>query len=68
MIGKVLWFSVEKGFGFIAPEPGGADIFVHATEVEAAGIGPLQEGQRIMFDTEIGRRSGKPQATNLIAV
>jgi CspA family cold shock protein len=68
MIGRVLWFNAEKGFGFICPESGGADIFVHATEVEASGVGPLKEGQRIMFDTEIGRRSNKPQATNLIPV
>ena len=58
--GKVKWFNGQKGFGFIEPEGGGKDVFVHATALERAGIRGLAEGQRVRFETEVDRRSGKP--------
>jgi CspA family cold shock protein len=63
-IGTVKWFNVQKGFGFIAPEDGSKDVFVHITAVERSGIGNLREGQRISFDLETGRQ-GKTAAVNL---
>jgi CspA family cold shock protein len=63
--GTVKWFNAQKGYGFIQPEGGGKDVFVHISAVERAGIGNLKEGQRISFDTERDQRSGKESATNL---
>ena len=63
--GTVKWFNGQKGYGFIQPEEGGNDVFVHISAVERAGIGNLKEGQRISFDTERDQRSGKESATNL---
>ena len=64
-VGTVKFFNVNKGFGFIAPDGGGDDVFVHATAVERAGMGTLREGQKVSFETETDRRSGKTAATNL---
>lgn len=67
-IGTVKFFNTTKGFGFIAPEDGGTDVFVHATAVERAGLPPLSEGQKISFDVVQDKRSGKSAADNLEAV
>jgi cold shock protein len=64
-IGTVKFFNTTKGFGFIAPEGGGKDVFVHATAVEQAGMRSLQEGQRVSFDIEPDARGSK--AVNLKA-
>jgi cold shock protein len=65
-IGTVKFFNTTKGFGFISPEGGGKDVFVHATAVEAAGMRSLQEGQRVSFDIQPDARGSK--ATNLKSV
>ena len=57
--GTVKFYNVHKGFGFIEPEDGGKDVFVHATALERAGINTLVEGQKVSFDTEQDSRSGK---------
>jgi CspA family cold shock protein len=64
-VGTVKFFNANKGFGFIAPDGGGNDVFVHATAVERSGMGTLRDGQKVSFDTETDRRSGKLAATNL---
>jgi cold shock protein len=64
--GTVKFFNVAKGFGFITPESGGKDVFVHATAVEAAGMRSLQEGQKVSFDVVPDARGAK--AANLKAV
>ena len=63
--GTVKFFNATKGFGFIAPDGGGKDVFVHATAVERAGMRSLREGQRVSFDTEADARG--PKAVNLRA-
>lgn len=63
--GTVKWFNATKGYGFIQPEDGGKDVFVHVTAVERSGIGALNEGQRVSYDLEKDRRSGKDSAVNL---
>ena len=57
--GTVKFYNVQKGFGFIEPDDGGKDVFVHATALERAGINTLVEGQKVSFDTEQDSRSGK---------
>lgn len=57
--GTVKFYNEQKGFGFIEPEDGGKDVFVHATALERAGISQLVEGQKVSFDTEQDSRSGK---------
>ena len=57
--GTVKFYNEQKGFGFIEPEDGGKDVFVHATALERAGISSLVEGQKVSFDTEQDSRSGK---------
>ncbi len=64
-IGTVKWFNVQKGFGFIQPDDGGKDVFVHISAVERAGMRNLIEGQKISYDVENDRRSGKESAGNL---
>jgi CspA family cold shock protein len=64
--GKVKWFNSQKGFGFIQPINGGADVFVHITAVERAGMDGLQEGQTLSYDLEQGQR-GRVSAVNLKA-
>lgn len=63
--GTVKWFNATKGFGFIQPDNGGADVFVHISAVERAGLRSLNEGQKVTFDVEEQR--GRPAATNLQA-
>ena len=57
--GTVKWFNATKGFGFIQPDDGGKDVFVHATALERAGLRGLNEGQKVAFDTQQDRRTGK---------
>jgi CspA family cold shock protein len=57
--GTVKWFNGQKGFGFIQPDEGGADVFVHISAVERAGLASLSDGQKVSFDVERDRRSGK---------
>ena len=59
MKGTVKFYNDQKGFGFIQPDDGGKDVFVHATALERAGIMGLQEGQKVMFDTKNDPRTGK---------
>ena len=63
-VGTVKWFNSTKGFGFIEPEDGGADVFVHITAVQASGMNGLEEGQKVSYELEEGR-NGKPNAVNL---
>jgi len=65
--GTVKWFNGQKGFGFIQPDDGGADVFVHISAVERAGLGSLNEGQKVNFELERDRRSGKMSAGQLTA-
>jgi CspA family cold shock protein len=63
--GTVKFFNGQKGFGFIAQDGGGPDVFVHVSAVERAGMRGLAEGQKVTFDIEADRKSGKSAATNL---
>jgi CspA family cold shock protein len=63
--GTVKWFNVQKGFGFIAPDGGGNDAFVHISAVERSGLGDLREGQKVGFELVADRKSGKMSAENL---
>ena len=63
--GTVKFYNNQKGFGFIQPDDGGKDVFVHATALERAGIRNLVEGQEVSFDIEEDRRTGKASASNL---
>ena len=65
--GTVKWFNATKGFGFIEPDEGGPDAFVHITAVERAGMSGLAEGQKVQYDVEPGR-DGKSSAENLVAI
>lgn len=65
--GTVKWFNAEKGYGFIQPDEGGKDVFVHVSAVEQAGLRNLQEGQKINFEVVADRRTGKAAAANLRA-
>jgi cold shock protein len=65
--GVVKWFNGQKGFGFIQPDDGGADVFVHISAVERAGMGSLHEGQKLSFELERDQRSGKMSAGQLQA-
>ncbi len=65
--GTVKWFNTIKGFGFIQPDNGGADVFVHISAVERAGMHNLSEGQRVQFELIRDSRSGKGSAGNLKA-
>jgi cold shock protein len=66
--GTVKWFNNQKGFGFIAPEGGNKDVFVHISAVERAGLSTLNEGQQVSFDIVTDRRTGKASADNLRAL
>lgn len=61
----VKWFNAQKGFGFIAPDNGGADAFVHISAMERAGISDLQEGQKVAYELVSDRKSGKMTADQL---
>jgi len=63
--GSVKWFNGAKGYGFIAPDDGGADVFVHISAVEQAGLHQLNEGQKISYDVEVDPKKGKSSAVNL---
>jgi len=65
--GTVKWFNATKGFGFIQPDNGSADIFVHISAVERAGMRSLADGQKVSFDIVQDRKSGKSSADNLQA-
>jgi CspA family cold shock protein len=64
--GTVKWFNAEKGFGFIAPEDGSADVFVHYTEIQGTGFRTLEENQRVEF--EVGQSPKGPQATGVRSI
>ena len=66
-MGTVKWFNATKGFGFIQPDDGGNDVFVHISAVERAGLGTLREGKKISYEIVADRRSGKSSADNLRA-
>lgn len=65
--GTVKWFNAEKGYGFIQPDDGGKDVFVHISAVEQAGMRNLQESQKVEFEVVADRRTGKSAASNLRA-
>ncbi len=65
--GTVKWFNTQKGYGFIAPDDGGKDVFVHISAVQRSGLQSLNEGQKISFDVVQDKRSGKAAAENLQA-
>jgi CspA family cold shock protein len=66
--GTVKWFNSQKGFGFIQPDDGSKDVFVHISAVERAGMGSLNEGQKLSYEVTADRRTGKSSAENLRAV
>jgi len=65
--GTVKWFNGQKGFGFIQPDEGGKDVFVHISAVERAGMHSLKEGQKVLFEVVPDRNTGKTSAENLRA-
>ncbi|MGE0341225.1 MAG: cold-shock protein [Xanthobacteraceae bacterium] len=65
--GTVKWFNTQKGYGFIAPDDGGKDVFVHISALQRSGLQSLNEGQKISFDVVQDKRSGKAAAENLQA-
>ena len=67
-IGTVKWFNATKGFGFIQPDDGGNDVFVHISAVERAGMGSLNEGQKLSFEAKLDSKRCKSSAENLRAV
>jgi CspA family cold shock protein len=66
--GTVKWFNSQKGYGFIQPDDGGNDVFVHISAVERAGMRSLNEGQKVSFELVADRRTGKSSASNLRTV
>ncbi len=65
--GTVKWYNETKGYGFIQPDNGGKDVFVHATALERAGLRSLREGQKVSFELQTDQRNGKTSAVNLQA-
>ncbi|MEX6506620.1 cold-shock protein [Jiella sp. M17.18] len=63
--GTVKWFNAQKGFGFIAPDDGGSDAFVHISAVERAGLSDLKDGQKVSYELVADRRTGKKSADQL---
>ncbi|MFN3170156.1 MAG: cold-shock protein [Hyphomicrobiales bacterium] len=63
--GTVKFYNSQKGFGFIEPEDGGTDVFVHATALERAGISTLTDGQKVSYETEVDQRSGKTAVSTI---
>jgi cold shock protein len=66
--GTVKWFNGQKGYGFIQPDAGGPDIFVHITAVERSGMGQLNDGQKIQYELTQDRKTGKSSADQLSAI
>jgi CspA family cold shock protein len=66
--GTVKWFNSTKGYGFIQPDDGKADVFVHISAVERSGLGDLKDGQKVSYDEEVDQRKGKSSAVNLVAL
>ena len=66
--GTVKWFNAQKGFGFIQPDNGGNDVFVHISAVERAGLSGLGEGQKVSFEAKVDQMRGKTSAENLSLV
>ncbi|MDG4897769.1 cold-shock protein [Mesorhizobium sp. WSM4976] len=66
--GTVKWFNATKGFGFIQPDAGGADVFVHISAVERAGLRSLADGQKVSYEIQQDRRTGKSSAGDLRAI
>ena len=66
--GTVKWFNIQKGFGFIAPDNGGSDAFVHISAVERSGLSDLREGQKVSYELVADRKSGKMSAESLKVV
>lgn len=66
--GTVKWFNSQKGFGFIQPDDGNNDVFVHISAVEQSGLNTLNEGQKVSFEVVADRRTGKSAAQNLRAI
>ncbi|MCU0831012.1 MAG: cold-shock protein [Rhizobiaceae bacterium] len=66
--GTVKWFNTTKGFGFIQPDQGGSDVFVHISAVQASGMNGLNDGQKVSYEIEQDRRSGKSSAGQLRAL
>ncbi len=66
--GTVKWFNAQKGYGFITPDNGGADVFVHISAVERAGIGALRDGQKVSYEEQRDPKRGKTSAENLKAL
>ena len=66
--GTVKWFNATKGFGFIQPDDGGIDVFIHISAVERAGLGSLNEGQKLSFELKVDGMRGKTSAENLRAM
>ncbi len=66
-MGTVKFYNTQKGYGFIQPDAGGNDVFVHATALERAGMRTLSEGQKVQFDTQTDRRTGKIAVGNIQA-
>ena len=64
-MGVVKWYNSQKGYGFIQPDDGGNDVFVHVSAVERAGLSGLAEGQKVSFDIQVDTRRGKSSAENL---
>ena len=65
--GTVKWYNAQKGYGFIQPDNGGKDVFVHATALERAGLRDLREGQKVSYELQTDQRSGKVAAVSLQA-
>jgi CspA family cold shock protein len=63
--GKVKWFNAQKGYGFIVSDAGGKDVFVHISAVERSGLTALRDGQKVSYDLQPDRRTGKEAAVNL---
>lgn len=66
-MGTVKWFNNQKGFGFIQPDDGSKDVFVHISAVQSAGMYQLNEGQKLAYEVVADRRTGKSAAANLVA-
>jgi cold shock protein len=66
--GTVKWFNGTKGYGFITPDSGGSDVFVHISAVERSGMSDLKDNQKVSYDEETDPRKGKTSAVNLVAL